>query len=81
MKKSVTLRVQPKAKQEKIVSVGSSSFKVYTHKPAVDGKANKRVVELLAEYLGVKRNQIIITKGARSRDKVAVVTYNTIKES
>jgi uncharacterized protein (TIGR00251 family) len=38
--------------------------------PAVDGKANTAVVEALAEAFGVRRREVAIVAGERSRDKV-----------
>lgn len=73
MKRTVRLRVQPRAKQEKVVDMGKDEFKVYTTRPAEDGKANTQVVKLLAGYLGLKRNQITIVKGNKSRDKIVEI--------
>jgi len=37
--------------------------------PAVDGKANRAVVELLAEYFGVSKTNVQIISGITSRHK------------
>jgi uncharacterized protein len=41
-------------------------WKVYVTAPAVEGKANKAVIDLLAEYFGVKKSRIEIIKGLKS---------------
>jgi uncharacterized protein (TIGR00251 family) len=41
--------------------------------PAVDGKANEGVRAALAEAFGVRRNQVTIVRGERSRDKLVEV--------
>jgi uncharacterized protein len=41
--------------------------------PAVDGKANDAVCRVLAKELGIRRQQVGIIAGERSRDKVVAV--------
>ena len=41
--------------------------------PAVDGKANKALIELLAGHFKVKKKDIEIIKGELSREKVITV--------
>jgi len=69
----ISVRVNPKASKEKVERIGKSSFKVYTLKPAVDGKANKGVIEALSDYFKVKKNKITILKGIKSRNKIVSI--------
>ncbi len=48
-------------------------LKVYLSKPAQDGLANAQLIDLLADYLQVKKYQIKIIKGQKSRDKIVEV--------
>ena len=45
-------------------------LKVKVNSPAVDGKANKAVINLLAAYYGVRKSAVCIVKGEKSRDKI-----------
>lgn len=45
-------------------------YKVYVTVPPEDGKANKKVIELLAEYFKVSKSQVKIVKGEISRNKI-----------
>jgi len=65
----LNVRVVPKAKQNKIVKEGDR-YKVYLTAPPVEGKANKALIEFLAEHFEVKKNKITIVRGLKSRDKV-----------
>lgn len=47
--------------------------KVRLASPPVDGKANACLIEFLARRLGVKRNQVTITRGLSSRRKTVLV--------
>jgi hypothetical protein len=66
------IRVIPKASRNK-VQEESGSLKVYVTKPAQDGLANDQVLELLAKYLKVKKYQLKIIQGEKSRNKVIEV--------
>jgi len=48
----------------------NSYFKAYLTQPAHSGLANKQLIELLAKYFNVKKYQIRIIRGEKSRDKV-----------
>jgi uncharacterized protein (TIGR00251 family) len=41
--------------------------------PPVKGKANEAVIEVLAEFFGVKKSDIRIMSGERSREKVVEI--------
>lgn len=67
--KKLTIKVIPKAKKEKIIEE-NGSLKVYVAAPAVDGKANKALIEVLARHFEVKKRDISILSGEKSRTKI-----------
>jgi len=64
----LNIKVIPNAKQNRMVEE-SGRHKVYLTAPPVEGKANKALIEFLAEHFNVKKNQISIIRGAKSRIK------------
>ena len=48
---------------------------VYVNKSALEGKANKAVMEMLAEYFGVGKSQVVIVTGFKAKRKVVEVIY------
>lgn len=48
----------------------AGKLKVYLTAPAVEGKANQALMEYLSEHFKVKKNQIRIIRGEKSREKV-----------
>lgn len=64
----LNIRTSPKASRNLVKKEGGS-LRVYLTKPAQDGLANHQLLELLAEYLKVKKYQLQIIKGAKSRNK------------
>ena len=59
-------------------------WKIYLNAPAVDGKANKALIALLAEHFNVRKGQIEIIKGLKLRCKTIsindVTTYGVSTE-
>lgn len=70
--KTIHIKVIPNAKKVGITLEGDI-LKVKVNAPAVDGKANKAVLQLLADYLNVKPRQLEIIKGEKSNEKVVRV--------
>ncbi len=64
-----SIKVIPQAKRD-LVKVEDKVLKVYLTAPAVDGKANKALIKVLAEHFDVRKRQVTITKGLKSREKV-----------
>lgn len=68
----IEVKVIPNAKRN-IISPEGQRYKVHLTAPAVDGKANEALIRFLAEHYQVRKNQIEITKGLKSRHKVIII--------
>jgi len=69
----IRVRVTPNSKIEEVVKEGDT-FLVRVREPAKEGKANRAVIKLLADYFGVPQKQIAISSGFSSRHKVIDIT-------
>ena len=65
----MNLKVQPGAKQSKVVGPLGNQLKVAVAAPPVDGKANEALLTWLSKALGVKRSCLSIVSGQLGRDK------------
>lgn len=65
----VTVIVKPNAKKESVERMPDGSFRVSVSVPAAEGKANARLVKVLAAYFGVAPSCVSIRSGASSRIK------------
>ena len=68
----LNIRVIPKSSRN-LVKKENNLFKVYLTKPAQDGLANNQLIDLLSEYLGIKKYQLKIIKGDKSRNKLVEI--------
>ena len=73
MSKTINIKVSAGAKTEKIEIMADGTMKVRVNAPPEKGKANERVVELLAEHFRLSKARISIIKGHTSREKVVLV--------
>jgi len=48
---------------------------VYLNEPAIEGRANKKLIELLADYYQTKKYNIKIIKGQKQREKIVEINY------
>ncbi|HEC87117.1 MAG TPA: DUF167 domain-containing protein, partial [Thermoplasmatales archaeon] len=46
---------------------------VYVNVPAKDGKANRALIETLADFFNVKKRDIKIVSGEKSREKIVQI--------
>jgi uncharacterized protein (TIGR00251 family) len=63
------VHVQPRASRNEIAGWREGALVVRLTAPPVDGAANKACGEFLAEALGVKRSQVELISGQKSREK------------
>lgn len=74
------IKIIPGAKKN-FVKEEEGLTKIYITAPAVDGKANKALVAFLAEHFSIKKNQISIIKGLKSRNKTINIRDNNTELS
>ncbi len=57
------VKVKPNSKTDAIICEGDGSWKIKIKAPAVEGKANKYLVEYLSAVLQLSKSKIILLKG------------------
>jgi uncharacterized protein (TIGR00251 family) len=65
----VRVRAQPGARNAGVLGEWHGALRLAVTAPPEDGRANRALVELLAELLGVKRSQVEVIGGLMGRDK------------
>lgn len=70
------IKLIPSARKNAI-NFDVSPVKVYLTAPPVEGKANKALIDFLAEYYKITKSNISIIKGLKSRHKVVMITERT----
>lgn len=56
--------------RQEVVEDSDGSFTIYVKSPAIEGRANKEAVELLAKYFKVSKSRVELVRGEKSKCKV-----------
>lgn len=67
---NITVIVHPNSKRPHIDKDLLGTLHVYVSAPPLEGRANMAVIEALAEYFKVKKYQLELKSGAKSKVKV-----------
>ncbi len=69
----LNIYVQPRASRLGFVGMHDGCLKLAIPSPPVDDKANKAVVEFLADFLGISPKEIHLRCGRKSRRKQLII--------
>jgi len=66
----INIVVIPNSKVSEVIKLGEDNYKIRVDAPAFEGKANERLIEILAEYFKVSKSSISIIKGFKNKNKI-----------
>jgi len=70
------VKVFPNFKKEEIIKKSEDEFEIKVKEKAEKGKANKRVKEVLAKYLNISEEKLVLVRGAKQRNKIFKIISN-----
>ncbi|KAF3336489.1 hypothetical protein FCM35_KLT19075 [Carex littledalei] len=76
---SISIHAKPGSKSASITDIGEDAVGVQIDAPARDGEANAALVDFISSVLGVKKRQVSIGSGSKSREKVVLVQETTLQ--
>jgi uncharacterized protein (TIGR00251 family) len=80
----LSVRAQPGARKAGVMGEQAGALKVAVTAPPEDGRANQAILELLRDWLKLKRSRVELIGGATSRNKLVLVrglTAEVLRES
>jgi len=69
----VSVRVVPRAARERLVRDCAGGLRAYLTAAPVDGAANRALIALVADRLGVAKRAVELARGERSREKLLCI--------
>jgi uncharacterized protein (TIGR00251 family) len=66
------VRITPRASRNRVEQSGNN-LKVYLTKPAAEGLANAQLIDLLSAHFKIKKYQVSIKSGEKSRNKLVEI--------
>ena len=67
------IRVQPRARQNRIEGLFNGALRLRLTAPPVDDKANDALCRWLADDFGASRSNVLVMRGATSRSKLVQI--------
>jgi uncharacterized protein (TIGR00251 family) len=67
------IKVKPNAKASRLEQAADGSWSAQLKSPPVDGKANRELIELVAERFGCRKADVTIRSGASGRLKLVQI--------
>lgn len=71
----IKVKVKPNARENSVKQLDDGSYEVKVSVPPEKGKANEKVVELLAKHFKIPKSHIKIIKGETGREKAVEIIY------
>lgn len=66
----ILVRVKPRARTASVEKLEGENYIVSVKSPPIEGRANKEVIEVIADYFKVAKTKVIIIKGEMGRIKM-----------
>lgn len=76
---AITIHAKPGSKISSVTDVSDDAVGVQIDAPARDGEANAALLDFISSVIGVKKRQVSIGSGSKSRDKVVIVEDATLQ--
>jgi uncharacterized protein (TIGR00251 family) len=73
--------VTPGARRSAVIGVADERLRVRLAAPAVEGRANDELIRFMARELGVRRDDVTMVAGGRSRRKLLHLSGVTLPEA
>jgi len=70
----ISVRVKPNSRVEGVFPSDDGVYTVRVSAPPAEGKANQRLISLLAAHFNVPKSRISITRGISGRKKVVEIS-------
>ncbi|HPL72762.1 MAG TPA: DUF167 family protein [Candidatus Pacearchaeota archaeon] len=71
----IKVKVNVLSKEDKVIKKSEDSFEVFVKVDAQRNMANKRIIELLAEYFNLPQHRVRMIKGFKESNKIFNIRY------
>ncbi|XP_046491409.1 UPF0235 protein C15orf40 homolog [Neodiprion pinetum] len=75
----IKIQAKPGAKHNNVTDISEESVGVAISAPPVDGEANTELVKYLTSVLGVRKSDVSLDRGSKSRQKTVIVSNQTVE--
>ena len=65
----ITVKAHPRSRRTEIRKINDSEYELWFNVPPVEGRANEKIVEMLAEYFEIAKRRVVLLSGEKSKVK------------
>ncbi|XP_057770145.1 uncharacterized protein LOC130989976 [Salvia miltiorrhiza] len=76
---AISIHAKPGSRLATITDMNDDALGVQIDAPAKDGEANAALLDYISSVIGVKKRQVSIGSGSKSRDKIVIVEEVTLQ--
>jgi len=73
----IFVKAKPNSKKEAIEKISETEYAIRIKEPAREGRANKKIIELLADYFKIAKGNIRIVVGEKTKSKIIEINNET----
>ncbi|RTZ59019.1 MAG: DUF167 domain-containing protein [Gammaproteobacteria bacterium] len=66
----IRVKAKPRSKKEGVRQISEDYYEVRVNAPPEKGKANERIIQLLAQYFKVPKSAVKLVRGETSKEKL-----------
>jgi uncharacterized protein YggU (UPF0235/DUF167 family) len=66
----IKVKVFPNSKEEKILKKSEDDFEIKVKEKPKEGKANEKVKKILAKYLKISEEKLVLIRGRNKQNKI-----------
>jgi hypothetical protein len=66
----IHVKIKPDSKEDKIIQKNETSFIVHVKEPAEENRANKKLIELIADKFKIVKSKVMIVTGHHQPSKI-----------
>ena len=71
----ISVNVHPNSKKQRIEKDLLGILHIYVIQPPLKGRANKAAIEALAKYFKIKKSNIFLISGIKSKNKIFEIDF------
>lgn len=75
----IRIHAKPGAKQNSITDITTDAIGVQIAAPPVDGEANTELIKFISKVLQVRKSDLNLDRGSKSREKILLLAKNTME--
>ncbi|OIO38947.1 MAG: hypothetical protein AUJ72_01685 [Candidatus Omnitrophica bacterium CG1_02_46_14] len=68
------VKAHPKSRKARVLKIDDSHYEVWVNEAPEDGRANRAVLDALAEEIEVRRPSLSVISGLTSKNKVILIS-------